>query len=248
MASRRPVLRLCAAPFARLTLLALAAASFACGKVSSEDDGYDEREAAPSAAEPAESNVTRVRERAEPDADDDSSASPGPRASGSPAAGSSGDDAPEAPAAPEPAAEAADPPQSTLESALTFAACSSAGGPYAECESIYVTAVQASPARCIQLTIDNCGTYGRQGLSADAPTSWRLASGSVGEAAAPCELGAFYAGNASIADATGSISWNEDTPRPTELVFDLRLELLGAEGDSIDLATSEPLQPTECED
>ncbi|MEO8182980.1 MAG: hypothetical protein ABI895_29460 [Deltaproteobacteria bacterium] len=110
---------------------------------------------------------------------------------------------------------------------------------------------QTSPARCVQLTIDDCGGYGaRRGLSAELPGSWRLASGSVGSSSTPCELGVFYPANTLIDDATGSISWNERTSQPSEIELKLTLEASGSTGSatSIDIATSEPLNPIRCED
>jgi hypothetical protein len=129
--------------------------------------------------------------------------------------------------------------------AVTFAACVEAGGAYSDCDTIFVTMTQASPARCVQLTLDDCGGYGaRRGLSADLPGSWRLASGSVGSSSAPCELGVFYPANTIIADASGSISWDESTRQPSAIELKLTLEPSGAM--DIAIATSEPLNPSPC--
>jgi hypothetical protein len=171
------------------------------------------------------------------------------------------EDAPEAPAQQEPASEqsstepseanpetpASGDVQTPVAAAQTFAACYTDGGPYSECETMYVTVTQAEPARCIQLTIDTCGTYGRQGLSADTPASWRLAGGSISAAANPCELGVFYSSSQSVADATGSISWDETTPRPTQLAFELTLEPSGV-AEPFPLATPEALEVVACEE
>ena len=134
--------------------------------------------------------------------------------------------------------------------AATFASCITGGGAYSDCETIYVTATLASPARCVQLSIDNCGSYSRQGLSADAPASWRLASGSVASSASPCELGVFYPGSTSIEDASGSIRWNEETSRPTAIELALTLQPAGAAGEaaSIAVSTPEPLDPVACDE
>jgi hypothetical protein len=169
---------------------------------------------------------------------------------------------PDAPAADEAAAEdddapASDAAESDAEAATedsvaapAFASCITGGGAYSDCETIYVTVTQASPARCVQLSIDNCGSYSRQGLSADAPPSWRLASGSVASSASPCELGVFYPGSTSIEDATGSIHWNEETSRPTAIELALTLQPAGAVGEtaSIAVATVDPLDPVACDD
>ena len=139
--------------------------------------------------------------------------------------------------------------QAPVAAAQTFAACYTDGGAYSECEIMYVTVTQASPGRCIQLTIDTCGTYGRQGLSADTPVSWRLAGGSISAAADPCELGVFYSSSSSVADATGAISWDETTARPSALELDLTLEPSSVSGgEPISLATPQPLDIPECEE
>ena len=240
MASRHSLRRLELSACVALLSLAPLACQSDPGRDEGDDTGDDTGVAA-SSARPADDTSTRVPAR---NTDDDSSESSGPPASDSPASARSGEDIASPPPAAAPASEAAEAPAAR---AVTFAACTTAGGPYSDCDTIYVTAVQQAPARCIQLTIDNCGTYGRQGLAADTPRSWRLASGSVGAASTPCELGVFYSGNPSLANATGAITWNEDTPDPTDLSFDLSLELSGATSDPIPLATTEPLQPTDCE-
>ena len=139
--------------------------------------------------------------------------------------------------------------------AATFAACLDTGGAYSDCSNLYITMTQASPARCVQLTLDDCGGYGgsRRGLSADVPNSWRLASGSIGSSSTPCELGVFYPGNALVGDASGSVSWDETTRQPSKLELKLTLEPSAATGATgspagIEIATSEPLNPGPCED
>jgi hypothetical protein len=109
---------------------------------------------------------------------------------------------------------------------------------------------QASPPRCVQLTIDNCGSYSRQGLSVDVPLSWRLASGAVSSNLDECDLGVFYPSSSVAADASGSISWNEATRLPTELVLDVTLEPASSAPDqtSVDIATPEPLNLPTCAD
>jgi hypothetical protein len=217
-----------------LALLALVAAGCQSEGAGADDADADDDEA----AEPAEPNaVIRVPER-----DTVASESSDSSTSDPPAQNPSGDDEEPEPAATE--------PESTVAPAATFAACISAGGAYSDCETIFVTVVQSAPERCIQLTIDNCGTYGRQGLpGADTPFEWRLAGGTVSPSASPCELGAFYSGATSLANATGSISWDETARTPTDVTFDLSLELLAAgEGEAIELSTPAPLQPTTCDE
>lgn len=206
-------------------------------------DERDEDEPSEEAREPE--NATRVPARSA-EAEDDAEVD---------------DDEPEAPASEQSSADApsegvAETPaagdtQTPVAAAQTFSACYTDGGAYSECETIYVTVTQATPGRCIQLTIDTCGTYGRQGLSADTPVTWRLAGGSISGAAEPCEFGVFYSSSSSVADASGSISWDETTPRPSQIVFDLTLEPSGGvsgEAEPIPLATPEPLVPSECDE
>lgn len=190
--------------------------------------------------------ATRVPERsAEVESDDGDEAE---SEADEPTSAQSSQDAPREGAAETPAAGDT---QTPVAAAQTFSACFSNGGTYSECELIYVTVTQAEPGRCIQLTIDSCGTYGRQGLSADAPVMWRLAGGSISADSDPCEFGVFYSTSTSVADATGTIGWDESTPRPSELVFDLTLEPSGGisgDAEPILLATPEPLEIADCED
>jgi hypothetical protein len=134
--------------------------------------------------------------------------------------------------------------------AQAFEACIKPRGAYDDCDTIYVTMTQEAPPRCVQLTIDDCGGYGRQGLAADVPNPWRLASGSVSASADACELGVFNPASASISEASGSVTWNTTTPLPTELVLELTLEASSSTDDSASLAvaTTAPLEPADCAD
>jgi hypothetical protein len=162
----------------------------------------------------------------------------------------------ETPAANPPAAAAAAPSgepdgsgSTASAPAQTFAACAISERTYGtRCDTVYVTMQQASPARCVQLSIDNCGTYDRQGLRVDAPLGWRLASGAIGLNFDECELGVFYPDSDVVVDASGTISWNEATPLPSELVLELTLEptSLASDTASVDVVTSEPLEPSPC--
>ena len=209
------------------------ALGFGCSS-SSEDEDAGAGEESPAAEEPV-----RV------------SARPAEPAAASPAdapeldeEAAQDDDTPARDAAESDSAAAAEDPVA----APAFASCITSGGAYSDCETIYVTVVQTSPARCVQLSIDDCGSYSRQGLSADAPSSWRLASASVGSSASPCELGVFYPGSTSIDDATGSIRWNEETSRPTAIELELTLQPVGAEAASIAVSTVTPLDPVACDE
>jgi hypothetical protein len=131
--------------------------------------------------------------------------------------------------------------------AAQFAACFTGGGPYSDCESIYVTMAQTAPARCVQLTFDKCeGGYGRRGLAADVPSAWRLSSGSVGASSSPCALGAFYPESALVDDASGTASWEEGSGPPSTIELALTLELRNAA--SVELTTAAPLELSTCED
>lgn len=93
-----------------------------------------------------------------------------------------------------------------------------------QCTTISVAVSDEERGVCVQLSIDNCGGATRAGLPVDLPASWRLASASLGDLAEGCVPGTFDPDNVIIVDASGSISWNEETPRPTELVIDVTLE------------------------
>lgn len=220
--------------FSATALLALAALACQSNDGGDAGDDPDEERAALSATEREPPAAVAVRARddgAASEASDDASDEPPSEADPKPE--------PDEPASEQP------PSDEPVVQAATFAACLDGGGVYSDCETIFVTAVLADPERCVQLTIDNCGTYGRQGLSADTPTGWRLASGSVSDSAAPCELGAFYASSSSLRNATGTITWDLAAPSPTNVSLDLALEL---GEDTLPLATSVPLEPAACEE
>lgn len=131
--------------------------------------------------------------------------------------------------------------------ARRFASCIAVAATYDDCEVIHVTVTEA--ARCIQLSIDNCSEYGRMPLAADLPPRWRLTSASVSGRAEPCELGEYYPESAVINAASGEITWDQSTPRPTVLELDVTLETRSVSGTeaSYDVITSEPLNPERCE-
>jgi hypothetical protein len=225
-----------------LAVLAATASAFGCGASESEAD-----EPAASRSAAADSNPMPSRS---------AGVSSSNAAAGSPAAASTAPEMPATavqgvlPASQSPGSSAAAARPAAAPSA-TFAACLDTGGAYSDCDTLYFTMTQASPARCVQLTVDDCGGYGaRSGLSADLPTSWRLASGSIGSSSAPCELGVFYPANALIRDASGSITWDESARQPTQIELKLTLEPASSAGtpESIAIATSEPLNPGRCED
>jgi hypothetical protein len=102
----------------------------------------------------------------------------------------------------------------------SLAACTVEG---VDCNNINVAVSDRERDVCIQLTIDNCGGFSRAGLPVDLPVSWRLGSASLDELADGCAPGGYDPDNVIIVDASGSISWNEETPQPTEVVIDVTL-------------------------
>jgi hypothetical protein len=231
---------------ARLTAcLALLTFAWACQSGAQEDDATSEVESlaagnaaadaagaaggtAPSAGSPpaaAAANVVR------------------PPASASPAEASA---SPAAPAStPTPAATS----NAAAAPALAFQACTYSEGNYGRnCDSLYVTMKQVSPARCVQLTFDNCGEYGRGGLSVDVPMPWRLDSGAVSSNLDECELGVFYPNSDLALRASGSVTWSDATRLPSELVLDVTLETSTSAGAaSVDVTTTMPLIPSVCD-
>lgn len=138
--------------------------------------------------------------------------------------------------------------------AATFASCTRSEGVYGtNCDYVYVSMRQASPARCVQLTIDNCGDpYSRQGLSVDTPITWQLSSASIGPSPDDCELGVFYPASDIVVGASGDIGWDavESTELPTAIVVDVTLRPSTTADDptSVDVVTPEPLNPVRCAD
>jgi hypothetical protein len=232
--------------------LPLLAASVACQSGSDDDEGTGEADpiegvAGAGVASPPVTNVP-------PRGDNPSPTASGGAAGGgvTPAAAAAG--SPAAPSDPAPAGASAGAPGASSNGAeaatQAFEACTTTEGAYGgDCDIIYVTVKQASPSRCVQLTIDNCGGYNSQGLPVDAPTSWRLASGSIGSSSDDCDLGVFDPEKTGVADAEGTITWNELASGPTELVIDLTLSPSSTARDttSVRVATSEPLNPSACE-
>ena len=136
------------------------------------------------------------------------------------------------------------------ETALTFEACTYSEGNYGRnCDSLYVSMKQVSPPRCVQLTFDNCGEYGRRGLAVDVPMPWRLDSGTVGSDLEQCELGVYYTNSSVALRASGSATWNETTRLPSELVLDVTLETSTSTGtvNSVDVTTTTPLTVSVCD-
>lgn len=231
--------------------LAVLASSVACQ--SGSDDGDGTRDGDPIdgavAASAAPTSVPPRDDRPSPTAND---GAPSGGAAAAPAgAGSPADAADPSSQGPSAAGSAADASGSeAMGAGQAFQACATTEGSYGgNCDIIYVTVKQTAPSRCVQLTIDNCGGYNSQGLPVDAPTSWRLASGSIGSDPSDCDLGVFDPEKAGVIDASGTITWNELTPAPSELALDLTLEPSSSARDSasVRVTTSEPLDPIDCE-
>jgi len=188
----------------------LVLASVACG--SDSDGGGDDAMSEPSAG-PRDAARDEERDE-EPGTANQPGTDPGPSAENDgaePGAMSGEADAPASnpgePATPGSAASGASGAPSA--GANAFASCVRGRGGYTDCDSVYVTMTQASPPRCVQLTIDNCtsGAYGRQGLPVDVPVTWQLSSASIGDSPGACELGVYYPESTVVIDAEGSIEF-----------------------------------------
>jgi hypothetical protein len=224
------------APAVFASLLGLSSVTTACGSGANEDNAAEltRTQRSPSTnadADGADQNPGSTTNDADEPAEDELDEA-GLESEDPPAASSDEPDAPK---------EASPPAQ-------VFAACLSVGDAYEDCDTIHVTMQEAAAARCVQLTIDNCGAYRRRTLSVEAPSQWDLVSGSIGTSPRACELGVFNISNTVVLDASGTISWNDAAPAPTDLVLELTLEPSRTGGDaaSVELATSEPLDVGEC--
>jgi hypothetical protein len=102
-----------------------------------------------------------------------------------------------------------------------LAACLEDGG---GCTVINIAVLDEGAGSCVELVVDNCGTFTRAGLPVDTPVTWRLGSASVGDLEEGCVPAAYDPDSAIVVDGAGSISWNLDTRRPSDLVVDLSLE------------------------
>jgi hypothetical protein len=119
-----------------------------------------------------------------------------------------------------PVADADEAPAAPTGGAL--AACTEDGG---NCLVINVAVSDRTNQSCIQLAIDDCGIYGRGQLRVDLPVAWRMSSASVGKLNGDCTPAAeFDPDSAIILKANGAISWNQETPQPSDLVLDVTLE------------------------
>jgi hypothetical protein len=118
----------------------------------------------------------------------------------------------------------ADPPGG---SAPALAACLEDGG---SCTVINIAVLDAAAGSCIELAVDDCGTFSRAGIPVDTPATWRLGSASVGDLEEGCVPAAYDPDSAVIVDGSGSISWNLETRRPSDLVVDISLEAAASAG------------------
>jgi hypothetical protein len=134
-------------------------------------------------------------------------------------------------------------------SSRVFAACTNFDD--GECDYIYITMQGDAAVDCVQLTLNNCGSYGRA-LDIDAPLSWQVSSGSLNPGEPECVLGEFYAEGVAIVSATGSIDWNREARQPSGFVIDVTLQPAtsrpGTPLGSVSIATQELSEPlAECE-
>lgn len=100
------------------------------------------------------------------------------------------------------------------------------------CTVIAIAVLDEAAGSCVELAVDNCRTFSRAGIPVDTPVTWRLGSASVGDLDEGCLPGAYDPGSTIIVDGSGTISWNLDTRRPSDLVVDVTLE--AASGTAID--------------
>jgi hypothetical protein len=227
--------------------IALLAVPLGCGS-SSEDDTDDtasEPDDSPSQVPPRDQRPAANETPASNAADDDE-----PPANPAPMDPPNVPD--EAPAAPGAGADGSN--VVPAAAAAAFASCTRSEGSYGtNCDYVFVTMTQASPERCVQLTIDNCGDgYTNGGLPVDVPLTWQLSSATIGSSPSDCELGAFDPESTIVIDASGSISWGAvvGTALPSGIVLDVTLEPSRTAEDqtSIDVVTTEPLNPVRCAD
>lgn len=92
-----------------------------------------------------------------------------------------------------------------------------------DCRTIQVAVSDAAEDVCVHMTIDDCGSASRTGLPVDVPVSWRLSSASIADLADGCVPGTYDASNVIIVDGSGSIGWNLETPRPSDVAIDVTL-------------------------
>jgi hypothetical protein len=106
---------------------------------------------------------------------------------------------------------------------LTVSACTEDGG--GGCTVIDVAVADADDESCVQLVLDDCRSGDPQGLPVQGlPLGWRLASATVGNLDDECTPATFDPNGVIIIDADGSISWDEEAPRPAELLLDVTLQ------------------------
>ena len=229
--------------------LTLLASPMACQSDDAEGDSEEALSVAANSpargsSSPGSGNATAGNESRTPS----NTASTAPGAAPRPPTPSPTPEAP--PSTPDPAPPAPGAAGGAASSPLAFQACTHREGTYGRnCDSLYVTMKQMSPPQCVQLTFDNCGEYGREGLGVEVPRPWRLDSGTVGSNLSQCELGVFYPSSSVALRATGSTTWNDENALPTEIVLDLSLETSSSGAStSIAVATTAPIIPVACND
>jgi hypothetical protein len=97
---------------------------------------------------------------------------------------------------------------------------------------INIAVLDEAAGSCVEIVVDDCGTFSRAGLPVNTPPTWRLGSASVGDLEEGCVPAVYDPDSAIIVDGSGSISWNLDTRRPSDLVVDVSLE--AAAGTAVD--------------
>jgi hypothetical protein len=119
------------------------------------------------------------------------------------------------------------------------------------CVRFYIAVADSDAETCLQLVLDDCNETTRRGLAVDLPLSWRFGTGFVGDLTDECAPNtAFVAADASIVSGSGSISWNEDTRQPSEVVIDVTLVPSSSAADvgPISISNSDLVDPVpECD-
>jgi len=159
---------------------------------------------------------------------------------------------PDAGAAPEPdEAEPDEPAVDTpapVATGASVAACTEDGG--GGCTVIDVAVADADDESCVQLVLDDCRADDPQGLPVQGlPLGWRLASATVGNLDDDCTPATFDPNSVVIVDAEGSIGWDEEAPRPAELVLEVTLQPSSSALDPspVSVAGTVPGRLPECE-
>jgi hypothetical protein len=120
------------------------------------------------------------------------------------------------------------------------------------CVRLFISVADADAETCLQLSLDDCNDTTRPGLAVDVPLSWRFSSAFVGLLDGECVPNTQFQAmtDTAIVGGTGSISWNRDSRRPSEIVIDVTLQpsLVAVDSDPIRVSNGDLVGPIpECE-